>query len=84
MNTRLVVAASGSPVRLKKSESNVSNRASPRSAFFSMLMKELSGSDGSQVADFLVKKDMDKFRKSMHAITENIINDAAKKDFKFD
>ena len=60
-------------MRVINSLSKGKKAKSPRSAFFSDLMKELAGDSGDGIAQDLVSKDFDNFRKKMHRAVENII-----------
>ena len=83
MSTNLVAVAGTGPIRLKSESSrNASNKASPRSRFFSLLMRELAGHDGDEMANALIDKDMDKFRKMMGDVTDNIVRNASNMTFK--
>lgn len=83
MTTKLIAVAAGSPVLLKSESRGKKKHASPRSAFYSLLMKSLAGERGDNLAEALVSKDMDKFRDLMGELADDVAEVAAKQDFKF-
>ena len=49
-----------------------------RAAFFSRLMTKLAGDRGNKISDLLVDQKIDKFKKEMYAIVDEIANEADK------
>lgn len=84
MSTKLIAAAANSPIMLKsESRGKKKKHASPRSAFYSLLMKSLAGERGDDLAEALTNKDMDKFRDLMGELADDVAETAAKQDFDF-
>jgi hypothetical protein len=81
----IVTASSTSPIAIKGdvqvSESKGKKHHTPRQAFFSLLMKELAGDTGNEVAEMLVKGDDKAFKAKMREIADNVAEQASKKDF---